>query len=269
MSQILLIGAGNMGFSMLQSWTKLEDQAITVIERSDPLRQRAATIGAQAYLAPDDLPPNFIADVIVVATKPQAVGDVVTSIRHLLRRRTLLVSIAAGVTLGSLRKFAGEGPAVVRCMPNTPSAVGEGMIVCCANTNTSSVDRDRAKALLSAVGKVAFIEDEGLMDAVTAVSGSGPAYIFHFLEALSAAGVSVGLPPKLSMTLAKQTVLGAAKMACSPDADPAILREQVTSPNGTTAAALDILMSDKENMTVLLQRAVTAAERRARELGGS
>lgn len=141
------------------------------------------------------------------------------------------------------------------------------MIVCCASENAGASDREEAQVLLSAIGRVAFVEDEGLMDAVTAVSGSGPAYLFHFLETFSAAGVSVGLPPDLAMLLAKQTLFGAAKMAMDPAVDPSALRAQVTSRNGTTAAALSILMDADHGLAPLLRRAVEAGRLRSQELG--
>ena len=266
--QVLLIGAGNMGFAMLRTWTAMEKDRFAVIELNPGLRQRAAAAGAEAHATVSDLPGGFRADVVVIATKPQAVEDAVAACRSILDPAGLLVSVAAGVTLDTVRRKAGEGPVIVRCMPNTPAAIGEGMTVCYASTNAQASDRDRAKTLLSAIGRVAFVEDEGLMDAVTAVSGSGPAYIFHLLEAFSAAGVSVGLPPDLAMTLVKQTVFGAAKLALAPEADPTALREQVTSPNGTTAAALSVLMDSQDGFPALLQRAVAAAEQRSRDLGG-
>lgn len=264
--QVLLIGAGNMGFAMLRTWIGMEGYRFAVIELNADLRQRAALAGAEAYAVFSDLPDGFRADVVVIATKPQAVGDAVAACRTILDRG-LLVSVAAGITLDAIRQEAGEAPAIIRCMPNTPAAIGEGMIVCCASANAQASDRDRAKTLLSAIGRVAFVEDERLMDAVTAVSGSGPAYIFHLLEAFSAAGVAVGLPPDLAMMLVKQTVFGAAKLALASEADPTALREQVTSPNGTTAAALAVLMNSQDGFLPILRRAVFAAEQRSRDLG--
>lgn len=265
--QVLLIGAGNMGFAMLRTWTGMEGYRFAVIELNPDLRQRATLAGAEAYAAFSDLPGSFRADVVVIATKPQAVEDAVTTCRSILDPAGLLVSVAAGVTLDTIRRKAGEGPAIIRCMPNTPAAIGEGMTVCCASANAQTYDRDRAKTLLAAIGRVAFVEDERLMDAVTAVSGSGPAYVFHLLEAFIAAGISVGLPPELAVTLVKQTVFGAAKLALAPEADPTALREQVTSPNGTTAAALSVLMNPRDGFSALLSRAVAAAEQRSTDLG--
>lgn len=265
--QVLLIGAGNMGFAMLRTWIVMEGGRFAVIELNPELRQRVSAAGVESHATILDLPDGFRADVVVIATKPQAVEDVVSKCRTILDPAGLLISVAAGVNLDAIRRKAGDGPAIIRCMPNTPAAIGEAMTVCCASANARTSDRDRAKALLSAIGRVAFVEDERLMDAVTAISGSGPAYIFHLLEAFCAAGVSLGLPPDLAMTLVKQTVFGAAKLALAPEADPTALREQVTSPNGTTAAALLALMDPRDGLSALLQRAVAAAEQRSRDLG--
>jgi pyrroline-5-carboxylate reductase len=265
--QVLLIGAGNMGFAMLRTWSGMEGHRFAVVELSAELRQRAAALGVAVHAAIAGLPEDFRADVVVIATKPQAVAEAVAACRPVLARNGLLVSVAAGISLDTIRREADAGTALIRCMPNTPAAIGEGMIVCCASANTRPLDRARAQDLLSAIGRVAFVEDEGLMDAVTAVSGSGPAYVFHLIEAFGAAGVAVGLPADIAMTLARQTVFGAAKMALAPDVDPAALRAQVTSPNGTTAAALSVLMDAQDGLASLLRRAIAAAERRARELG--
>lgn len=267
MKQVLLIGAGNMGFAMLRIWTRMAGHRFSVVEVNEGLRQRAEEVGAQAYAAAADLPSGYEADILVVATKPQAVADAIAASRGCLRAGGLLISVAAGVTIGAMRRNAGEGPVIVRGMPNTPAAVGEGMIVCCASANAHTPDLERTHALLSAIGRVAFVEHEGMMDAVTAVSGSGPAYIFYLLEAFNVAGVAAGLPPDLAMTLAKQTLFGAAKMALDPQVDPSVLRAQVTSPNGTTAAALSVLMDADHGLAPLMQRAVEAACQRSRELG--
>ncbi|MGE0279118.1 MAG: pyrroline-5-carboxylate reductase [Rhizobiaceae bacterium] len=265
--QVLLIGAGNMGFALFRTWASLKGHQFTVIELNAELRGRAAAKGAEVFASFADLPNGFCADVVVIATKPQAVAEAAAASRLVLKDDGLLVSVAAGITINAIRAQIDNGPAIVRCMPNTPAAIGEGMTVCCASANAHPSDMDSARTLLSTAGRVAFIERETLMDAVTAVSGSGPAYVFHLIEAFSAAGISIGLPPDLAMMLAKQTVFGAAKLALTPEADPAVLRAQVTSPNGTTAAALSVLMDLQDGLGPLLQRAVAAAEHRSRELG--
>ncbi|QRI66300.1 pyrroline-5-carboxylate reductase (plasmid) [Shinella sp. PSBB067] len=265
--QILLIGAGNMGFALLRTWTTLDGHRFAVIELNAPLRDRAAATGAEAFASLGDLPDGFCADVVVIATKPQAVAQAAAASRPALKDGGLVVCVAAGITIDAIRAQVGDGPAIIRCMPNMPAAIGEGMIVCCASTNARPLDQECARTLLSAAGRVAFVDEETLMDAVTAISGSGPAYVFHLMEAFSAAGVYVGLPPKLAMMLAKQTIFGAAKLALAPEVDPAVLRDQVTSPNGTTAAALSVLMDPQDGLAPLLRRAVAAAERRSRDLG--
>jgi pyrroline-5-carboxylate reductase len=267
MIHVLLVGAGNMGFAMLQTWVGMDGYQFSVIEMNQSLRDRADVTGARSYAAVSDLPEDYKANVLVIATKPQAVASAVTACRDALASGGMVISVAAGVTIDALRQSANDYPAIIRCMPNTPAAICEGMIVCCPSANSSQSDRDLAYKLLSAIGRVAFIDDEGLMDAVTAVSGSGPAYVFLLLEAFAAAGISAGLPPELAMLLAKQTVFGAAKLALAQDANPTLLREQVTSPNGTTAAALAVLMRPSEGLASLMEQAVEAARQRSNELG--
>jgi pyrroline-5-carboxylate reductase len=176
------------------------------------------------------------------------------------------VSIAAGTGTKVFEELLGPSAAVIRCMPNTPAAIGKGMMVMVSNTRVSSQAKDFVADLLSASGKVATIDDEALMDAVTAVSGSGPAYIFHFIEALTVASERAGLPAETARLLAMQTVYGAAALAAESGEDPGALRRQVTSPNGTTAAALGVLMGD-DRLTKLLTEAVEAARLRSIELG--
>jgi pyrroline-5-carboxylate reductase len=267
MKNVLLIGAGNMGFAMLRSWIGIAGHRFAVVEVNDVLQKRAQDAGATSYADLSDLPPDYKADILVIATKPQTVADVIAVARDRLTLGGLIISIAAGVTINGMRQNAREDAVIIRAMPNTPAAIGEGMIVCCDGGNAHTADRERAETLLSAVGRVVFVGDEGKMDAVTAVSGSGPAYVFYFLEAFSAAGVSAGLPPDIAMLLAKQTLYGAIKMALDPKADPSTLRAQVTSPNGTTAAGLSVLMDADDGLAPLLRRAVEAARLRSAELG--
>lgn len=268
MSKIVLVGAGNMGFAMLRTWAKAPQHQLVAIEPNDELRARAASLGVMAYASPDELPAGSLIDVLVVATKPQTVGDVVARYSSLLSSDSLIISIAAGVSLRTLSTRAGRSVAIIRAMPNTPAAIGEGMIVCCPNEIARRLKFDKiAEDLLSVVGRVAFVDDESFMDAVTAVSGSGPAYVFHFIEALSEAGAKAGLGDEFALLLAKQTVLGAAKLAMQSEDTPARLRENVTSPNGTTAAALSVLMRPENGLRDMLQLAVDAAKKRSLELG--
>lgn len=268
MSKIVLVGAGNMGFAMLRTWAQAPKYQLIAIEPNDALRARAGNLGVETYAAPDGIPDGTLIDVLVVATKPQNVGDVVGRYAALLSPNALIISIAAGVGLGTMSGHVGPSIAIIRAMPNTPASIGEGMIVCCPNEPARRSNfRRTAEDLLSVVGRVSFVDDEGLMDAVTAVSGSGPAYIFHFIEALAEAGTKAGLTEDFALLLAKQTVYGAAKLATQSDETPAHLREQVTSPNGTTAAALSVLMRPENGLQDLLEDAVDAAKRRSEELG--
>ncbi|ACM39525.1 pyrroline-5-carboxylate reductase (plasmid) [Allorhizobium ampelinum S4] len=264
---IILVGAGNMGFSMLQKWLADMEHRFYVVEPVGALRKRALDAGADAFATAEDLPGVFEADVVVVATKPQAVPEAVAKYAPYISKEGLFISVAAGVDIKTMVAKAGRQFAIVRCMPNTAAAIGEGMIVCCPSVQTTLSQRDLTGQLMSAIGKVAFVNDEIHMDAVTAVSGSGPAYLFHFIEALAKAGETAGLDPELAMTLAKQTVLGAARLASESDEPPTTLREQVTSPNGTTAAALSILMDLEDGLTSLVTKAVAAAKARSIELG--
>ena len=180
---------------------------------------------------------------------------------------TLCVSVAAGVTLAQLQAGLGEATAIIRAMPNTPALVGKGMTVCCPNANVSGKQRHQTEMLIEATGKLEWVGDEALIDAVTAVSGSGPAYVFHLAECMTEAGIKAGLPRDLAMTLARQTVSGAGELLAQSEKTPANLRENVTSPNGTTAAALSVLMAD-DAMARLVAEAVKAAKKRSIELSG-
>lgn len=269
MSKVVLVGAGNMGFAMLNRWVAGLTHEFIVVEPGDALRARAAEMGVETFSSPDNLPAGLSIDILVIATKPQAVADVAARYAPLLSATALVISVAAGVRLVSIENRVGGGVAIIRAMPNTPASIGEGMIVCCPNPPAKQPEHiEAAIDLLSSVGRVAFVDDESLMDAVTAVSGSGPAYVFHFIEALTAAGIKAGLDHDLALDLAKQTIFGAAKLASECKETPATLRKQVTSPNGTTAAALDILMAADNGLEYLMTVAVKAATQRSRELGG-
>jgi len=260
---VALIGAGNMGFAMLRGWTKLDGYAFSVAEPNEALRKRAQDAGAQV-LGQGSAP----IDVLVIATKPQMVAQAVDAHKHQLAPHALIISVAAGIAIQTIAARLDNSVAIIRAMPNTPAAIGEGMIVCCPDARARADHYRRlAQTLLSATGKVAFVEDEAAMDAVTAVSGSGPAYVFHFIEALQAAAVAAGLDGELALLLAKQTAFGAARLALDSTESPATLREQVTSPNGTTAAALGVLMAHPGGMQDLLATAVIAARDRSVELG--
>lgn len=262
--EIVLVGCGNMGHAMLSGWTaSAVDTRFHVIEPLDALRERAQETGANAVASVDELPDGLAPDLVFLAVKPQVMDQVVPDYARFAG--ATFVSVAAGVTVASLQGWLGEKSAIVRTMPNTPAAIGQGMMVSYANDFVEKNVRDQVEALLAASGETGWIDDESLMDAVTAISGSGPAYVFHFIECLAQAGVSLGLSDALSMKLALQTVAGAGQLARGSDTPPGVLREQVTSPGGTTAAALEVFMG---RLGPLTEEAATAARDRGVVLGG-
>ncbi len=265
---VLLIGCGNMGYAMLRGWLEgaLAPGQVHVVEPGDALRERAAATGVQAHAAADSLPKGLGPDLVVIAVKPQVIGKVLEAYSRLAGGPTTFLSVAAGTSVATLAAALPGATPIVRCMPNTPAAVGRGMLVCTCNPLVTPSMRGFIDELLTASGRVAFIEDEGLMDAVTAVSGSGPAYVFHFIECLTRAGVAAGLPEDLAGELALQTVFGAGVLARDSESTPATLRRQVTSPGGTTAAALAVFMGQRR-LETLVEEAVAAAAERSRELG--
>ncbi len=264
--RVVLAGAGNMGFAMLAGWLDagiLAPADVAVVEPADALRERAAARGIRAVAAPEALA-GETPELIVLAVKPQVILNVAAAYRGFAGATFL--SIAAGVRMAALAAVLGETAPVVRCMPNTPAAIGKGMMVTFSGPGVPAATAALVDRLLAASGAIAAVPDEGLMDAVTAVSGSGPAYVFHFIEALTEAARSVGLDSAAATLLARQTVYGAASLAFESGEDAGRLREQVTSPNGTTAAALGVLMGEGR-LTKLLTEAVEAARYRSVELG--
>lgn len=265
--QLLLVGAGKMGSAMLSGWLEggITPDQILIIEPSlsDDLSFLMAQQGIQAVL-PADLkqPPQ----VVILAVKPQIMQQVVAPLAQYFDKNTLVISIAAGQTLSTLEGYVGMGKPVVRVMPNTPASIGRGMSVACANSGVTTSQKDLCSALMAAVGDVAWVEDEALMDAVTAVSGSGPAYIFLLAEVMAAAGEKAGLSAGLARQLADATVSGAGELLRQSGEEASVLRKNVTSPGGTTQAALDVLMNDKDGMALLMDRAVQAAVKRSKEL---
>ncbi|WP_439628466.1 pyrroline-5-carboxylate reductase [Shinella sp.] len=265
---VILVGCGNMGFSMLSGWLKsgmLNAREVLVVEPVADLRRRAEDLGVAAVPSAAQIADGVHPELIVLAVKPESIGEVVASYERFAGEGTTFLSIAAGVPLAALESMLGRDAPILRCMPNMPAAIGKGITVMASNARVSAKSRDFFARLLSAGGKVEAIDDERLMDAVTAVSGSGPAYLFHFIECLAVAGEDLGLPPDLAMRLARQTVYGAACLAAEPQGDPGELRRQVTSPNGTTAAALAVLTED-DRLKKLLADAVAAARTRSVEL---
>lgn len=262
----ILVGCGNMGFAMLDGWLRADSTlTVHVVEPADALRARAADLGAQAMEDASTLPGDLSPDLIVLAVKPQVMSDVVPAYSDFAGGPATFVSVAAGTTISTLAAMLPGPTPIIRCMPNTPAAIGHGMMVCCANSVASDAAKDLTTRLMATSGLVDWIADEVLMDAVTALSGSGPAYIFHMIECMTNAGVSVGLPEDLSARMAMQTVMGAGRLAAEASDTPGQLRKNVTSPGGTTAAALAVLM-DNDRMTRLMTEAITAARDRGAEL---
>jgi len=264
--RLVLVGAGRMGGALLEGWLRLglEGRRVAVLE-PQPSSAVAALTHAGVQLNPNILTIGE-ANAVVIAVKPQMAAEVLPTLAPMIGAGTLVVSIMAGRTLQFIAAALGRPCIVVRAMPNTPAAIGRGITVAVSRT-IDTARRDLAHRLLAATGLVEWVTDESLMDAVTAVSGSGPAYVFLLAEALAKAAVACGLPPLLAAKLARETVAGSGELLRRAEADPATLRENVTSPGGTTAAALAILMGPN-GFEPLLKRAVTAAAARSRELAG-
>jgi pyrroline-5-carboxylate reductase len=255
-----------MGGAMLQGWLALglDPKKVSVFEPQPApdilaLAQQGVTINppAGAIASPD---------VAILAVKPQVAPDVMASVAKTIGANTLVISIMAGRTLAFLEQHC-PGAAIVRAMPNTPAAIGRGITVAVPNAKVSPAQRKLADDLLAATGAIEWVDDEALIDAATAVSGSGPAYVFLLTEALAKAGIAAGLPQPLAENLARATVSGSGELLRRSPLDPATLRKNVTSPAGTTAAALDILMGP-DGLEKLMRDAVAAAARRSRELAG-
>lgn len=263
---LILAGAGKMGGALLRGWLGggLPPAAVRVVDPSPPPESLALLAGYELVAVPQP-PAGMVAGVLVVAVKPQMMDEVLPRFRGAVAPETLVLSIAAGTPIATLARDLGAAR-IVRAMPNTPAQIGRGISVAVA---TSAVGDAKALAadLLAAVGEVEWVEDEGLINAVTAVSGSGPAYVFLLAEALAEAGIAVGLDPALSRRLADATVAGAGALLGQSGEAPATLRRNVTSKGGTTAAALDVLMGE-DGLAPVLRRAVLAAKRRADELAG-
>lgn len=261
---LVLLGCGKMGSALLAGWLRggLPAHAVSAIDPhpSDWLTARAA----EGLRLNADLPETPA--LVLLAVKPQTMDAALPQVARFADGRTLYLSIAAGKTLAYFAAHLGAAAPVIRSIPNTPAAVGRGITALIGNDRVGPQGLALAETLLSAVGQTVRLDHEGQMDAVTAVSGSGPAYVFHLIECLAAAGEAEGLPPAMAMRLAKATVGGAGQLAEDAEEDPAQLRVNVTSPGGTTAAALEVLMDPATGFPPLLRRAVAAATARSREL---
>jgi pyrroline-5-carboxylate reductase len=264
--RLVLLGAGKMGSAMLDGWLArgLDPRKLTVIEPQPgnsvrTLVRRGVALNPSGKASP--------ASAVVIAVKPQSAPEAVASLAPYVGKGTLAVSIMAGRPLRFLEQALPQGTAIVRSMPNTPAAIGRGITVACPNAKVTPRQRKLAADLLAAIGKVEWVSDEALMDAVTAVSGSGPAYVFLLAEAMTQAGIAAGLPQDLAMTLARETVAGSGELLNQSPLDAATLRQNVTSPGGTTAAALALLMGNR-GLAQLMEQAIAAATARSRELAG-
>ncbi len=263
---LVLVGAGKMGTALLLGWLGLglSPRKVIVIE-PQPSKALAALKRRGVRINPNSKTFGPVA-VIVLAIKPQTAPDALPGLAPMVNAKTVVVSIMAGRTLKFLERGL-PSTAVVRAMPNTPAAIGRGITVACPNARVTAAQRKLANNLLAATGAVEWVNDEALMDAVTAVSGSGPAYVFLLAETLAQAGIAAGLPAALSTKLARATVAGSGELLHRSELDAAILRANVTSPGGTTAAALEVLIGHG-GLEPLLTKAVIAATKRGRDLAG-
>lgn len=265
---LILIGCGKMGGAMLDGWlaSGIAAAGVTVVDPmggGDFAGRPGVTIVADAADVPDDIDP----EVIVLAVKPQQMDALLADYRRFSGPGCLFLSIAAGKTIGYFESHLGDDAAIVRAMPNTPAAIGQGITVACPNARASASQTEMAEHLLRAVGEAVTVQDEALIDAVTALSGGGPAYTFLLIETMAKAGVAAGLPDDLAARLALVTVAGAGQLALASGEPPSKLRENVTSPGGTTLEALKVLMRDDDGLPPLMVEAIAAATRRSRELG--
>ena len=263
---LVLVGAGKMGGAMLEGWLKggAEASRIVALDPSPPPEVRALLERSGVRLNPE-VGSILDAEVVIMAVKPQLMEDVLPGVVPLKAAKPLILSVAAGKTIASFERHFGADAAVIRTIPNTPAAVGRGITAMAANANVSPAQLALARSLLAAVGEVVTVENEAMIDAVTAVSGSGPAYVFYLTECLAAAGEKAGLPKDLAMQLARATVSGAGELMRQSGIEAATLRQNVTSPKGTTYAALQVLMAEN-GMQPLFDAAIEAATKRSREL---
>ncbi|MEO1199011.1 MAG: pyrroline-5-carboxylate reductase [Pseudomonadota bacterium] len=268
LGSVLLLGCGKMGGAMLSGWLDrgLPAEAVTVVDPGPPpeIVDLINRHGIKLASAPMHAEP---AGTVIAAVKPQIMGEALTALSPTLLPDALVVSIAAGPTVVDLARPLPDTARIVRAMPNTPAAIGQGITAAFAGPGVDGAEITATDALLSAIGTVVWVADEALMDAVTAVSGSGPAYVFLLAECLAEAGVEAGLPADIAAQLARATVSGAGALLAASDLPAGQLRQNVTSPNGTTAAALSVLMAE-DGLKPLLWKAVATAKRRSAELSG-
>lgn len=268
---LLLIGCGKMGGAMLAGWLKegLNPAAIYIVDPFlEPIKSGFSNLKSEnLHEAVDGLPTSITPSFVIMAVKPQMMDEALSSLKENDLSAAVILSVAAGKTIHYFEDQISREQAIVRAMPNTPASIGRGITVCVANGLVSDDQKKICSILLETVSTVEWIDDESLMDAVTALSGSGPAYVFYMTEAMAAAGEAMGLPEDLSKKLARQTVSGAGALLDASDERISKLRENVTSPGGTTAAALDVLMSE-DGIAKIIRRAMQEAKNRSKELAG-
>lgn len=265
--RLLLVGAGKMGSAMLKGWLKSGLNPNGVYVQDPHIAPDMAEYLQHNNIAYGDAAPAiFNPEIIILAVKPQVMDAILPHLKTFNTPKSLFISVAAGKKINSYEAILGTDANIIRLMPNTPAAIGDGMSVLVGNKNVTPHHKKLALALARTVGLAEYIDDESLMDAVTALSGSGPAYVFHMAEVMTKAGVAAGLPEPLAHTLALQTIKGAGNLMAQSDDHPSILRQNVTSPGGTTAAGLDILMHNNA-LENLLIKTIAAAKKRGEELG--
>jgi pyrroline-5-carboxylate reductase len=265
---LLLVGCGKMGGALLSGWLE-SGIASAGVEVVEPMGAAAfeGKPGVRIHAAIDGLAGDLDPEVVVFAVKPQQMDEAAPFYKKFVSPSTAFLSIAAGTTIAYFEDRLGADAAIVRAMPNTPAAIGQGITVVTSNAATNDAQRELCRALVAATGEAVVVDDEGLMDAVTALSGSGPAYVFLLIECMAEAGVAAGLPRDLAERLALVTVAGSGQLALTSDETPARLRENVTSPGGTTHEALQVLMAE-DGLQKIMTEAIAAATRRGRELAG-
>ena len=263
--RILLVGGGKMGSALLQGWLAagfgVAQFMVNEPAPSNDLAASVAVVNPTAEQLEQSMP-----DIIVLAIKPQMADSVLPDLIPAVRRSTVVISLLAGQSIEHLSALLGGHDVIVRTMPNTPAAIGLGMTALIASDGVSAAQKQDAGHLMQAVGETVWLDSQKQMDAVTAISGSGPAYVFYLAETMMSAGVSLGLSEEMALQLARQTIVGAATMMVQSDTSPSQLRRNVTSPNGTTEAALDVLMAETGGLGTLMRQATQAAALRNRQL---
>lgn len=264
---LVLVGAGKMGGAMLEGWLAggADPARIVAMDPSPPPEMKELIARHDIRLNPE-VAGITDAEVVIIAVKPQMMEEVLPRIAPLKSSKPLVLTVAAGKTIASYERHFGADAAVIRTIPNTPAAVGRGITAMASNANVTRAQLALARTLLESVGEVVTVENESMIDMVTAVSGSGPAYVFYLTECLANAGETIGLPKELAVQLARATVAGSGELMRQSGTDAGVLRQNVTSPKGTTYEALQVLMAEDTGMKPLFEKAVAAALRRSREL---